>query len=110
MCLKHEFHEMERIFTNFFNRIIRLLCVLCVLIIIPSCSGSFGPGMPENRPKDFVVQYYTSGGMLNLGENIYISGDSCRYTEHYNNAVSRTKFTISNSLFDSLYKIFRDNK
>lgn len=90
------------------------LIALTPLFLLISCSGENGgnifsgselPGDPEK----IIITWYDGGGMLPEGEDIYISEDSCVWTQWQNQSERRLKFTMTKEEIRELYQVFLDN-
>jgi hypothetical protein len=90
------------------------LIILSLGLILLACSGEGGGNMfssselPEN-PGSIVITWYDGGGMLPEGEDIYISEDSCVWTQWKDQSERRLKFEMTKAEIRELYQVFLDN-
>jgi hypothetical protein len=81
---------------------------------LTACSGEGGGNifssseLPEN-PEKIIITWYDGGGMLPEGEDIYISEDSCVWTQWQDQSERRLKFMMKKEEIRNLYQVFLDN-
>ncbi|MBX7045241.1 MAG: hypothetical protein K1X86_05310 [Ignavibacteria bacterium] len=80
--------------------------IFLFFLIVFLYKASYSQYLPEERPEDLRITYTATKGLMNSGETIYLSLDSCYYETSYQDIVNRFTFFITNKDMNELYEVF----
>jgi len=112
---------MKSVFSLFSNivkgrrRSAKSLLTIAFFVLIFSSCGENGTSilggesaLPEN-PKKIEIRWFSGGGMLPEGEDIFISADSCYWNRWQDQCKLHLDFKMTDAEVRSLYQVFLDH-
>lgn len=77
--------------------------IIALVLVLAGCSSLAPTQLPVERPSDFTVEIYESGGMLDQSTNWSISGSEASYLYRYNQLESSETFTVTPAQLDAIW-------